>query len=140
MSLDVVSLESCTFTTGRTTKSYSLVAITGVCPEGEYFSFVSSECIPVRKMCDGSIDTSRGDDELGCGKYYFPISSHSSAHVCVSVALSNNNRLELDHKARPKHSKNGTVFFNSGGRWQLLCASDFTNTKTQSICTSLGYQ
>lgn len=40
-----------------------------MCPEGEYFSFVSSECIPVRKMCDGRPDASQGDDEFGCGKH-----------------------------------------------------------------------
>ena len=42
----------------------------GLCPAGNYFSVLSSTCIPMSQVCDDQKQTSHGDDESNCCKRY----------------------------------------------------------------------
>nr|CAH0109683.1 unnamed protein product [Daphnia galeata] len=92
------------------------------CSANEYYSFVSSKCLPYKEMCDNQVQSDRGDDE-----------SHCVALIPKPFSVA------LDRMGRLKREASGVVSVNRLGLWQPICVQNWTSSVSDEICSFLGY-
>lgn len=92
------------------------------CSAGEYYSFISSKCMPYKEMCDEHVQSDRGDDE-----------SHCVALIPQPFSV------VFDRTGRLKREPSGIVSLNKLGLWQPICVKNWTSSVSDEICSYLGY-
>ncbi len=59
--------------------------LTGTCAQNEQYSYLSSQCIPRRNLCDKEVQNFVGVDELNCGNI-LNIYFKGMIHLCLNFS------------------------------------------------------
>ncbi|KAJ4432273.1 hypothetical protein ANN_20891 [Periplaneta americana] len=95
----------------------------GTCEEGEFYCYVSGECISGDQKCNHRVDCPQGEDESDC------------------FALTNGVNVQMDADGMSHIGPSGIFTYSLNGHWRAMCVLDTMDVKVlaSNICYYLGY-
>ncbi|XP_069675229.1 serine protease nudel-like [Periplaneta americana] len=95
----------------------------GTCEEGEFYCYVSGECVSGDQKCNHRVDCPQGEDESDC------------------FALTNGVNVQMDADGMSHIGPSGIFTYSLNGHWRAMCVLDTMDVKVlaSNICYYLGY-